>query len=115
MRPLAAALIGLALLLAACGSDEVRLVPGDAESGRVLYEAECAECHGSVGEGSDEGPPLDDALYRAPGFTDQQVAQAVREGAREEHWDFGAMPGLRSLDDREISDIVAFVRLLQGP
>lgn len=101
-------------ILAGCGSDEVVLVPGDATAGAAVYRAQCGACHGDVGEGTSSGPPLAHPLYQAPGFSDEQLARAVREGARQEHWDFGAMPGMRSLSDQQISDIVAYVRQLQS-
>ena len=110
----AAAAILVALVAAGCGSDRVQLVPGDAAAGAVLYEARCAGCHGAAGEGAEAGPPLDDPLYVSPGYSDQELARAVRNGAQQEHWDLGAMPGFRSLNDRELSDLVAFVRDLQA-
>jgi mono/diheme cytochrome c family protein len=116
MRRVSGALVVFLGLMgaSACGGGEVQLVPGDPAAGEEVYQAECAECHGEAGEGTADGSPLVDPLYLAPGFTDRKLARAVREGAPQEHWDFGAMPGLRYLTDRQISDVVAYVRRMQG-
>lgn len=77
----------------------------DIQRGRTLYTTHCAVCHG------DNGTPV---LPGTPNFrrmetlmrTDMQVMAAIRTGK-------GAMPGYFGvLRDREILDVVAYLRTL---
>ena len=77
----------------------------DINRGATLYATHCAACHGSNGTPVMPGAPNFrrlDALMRP----DTQLLAAIRSGK-------GAMPGyLGVLRDREILDVVAFLRTL---
>lgn len=102
-------------LLGACGSSEsveTTLADRDPEvvaAGAVLYEAECAECHGSDLRGTDKGPSHLSAVYEPGHHGDGAFQIAVLQGVRPHHWDFGQMPPV-PLEDGDIDKIIAFVR-----
>ncbi|SDZ20903.1 ubiquinol-cytochrome c reductase cytochrome c subunit [Micromonospora pattaloongensis] len=81
--------------------------PGDVVSGRDLFAANCAPCHGAAGSGAVltngwTAPPLYDS-------TAVQVAEAVRVGP-------GLMPAFPSqvLTDRQVDDLTSYVRQLRS-
>ena len=96
--------------------------PASAHPGLAVYERHCATCHGATG-GAD-GPGASALPIKPPPFTDGRLlnplsdaflATVVRDGA-------GAvglapqMPGFgRLLTEREIRDVVAYVRTLAQP
>lgn len=106
----------LALLVGACSSTE----PLDYEEpedggtlvaeGEVLYQANCAECHGSDLRGTDKGPSHLSIVYEPNHHGDAVFALAVINGARQHHWPFGDMEPIPGLDDTDIERIVAYVR-----
>lgn len=84
-----------------------RVGPGNLGSGREIFAANCAPCHGATGAGAAltngwTAPPLYDA-------TATQVAEAVRVGP-------GLMPAFPSqlLDDRQVDDLTAYVQRLRS-
>jgi cytochrome c6 len=88
----------LALLTASAGA-------ADIQRGRTLYSTHCAVCHGENGTPVMPGTPnfrRMETLMRP----DMQVMTAIRSGK-------GAMPGYFGiLRDREILDVVAYMRTL---
>ena len=89
------------------GTPIPRLSTGDVTSGRTVFLASCAACHGSSGTGTilQDGTRVPQ-LYATPS---EQVAEAVRVGP-------GEMPPFsdKTVDDQELSDIVSYVQQL-GP
>lgn len=84
-----------------------RVSPGSLITGRELYAANCAPCHGAGGTGAALtngwiAPPLYDA-------TPVQVAEAIRVGP-------GLMPVFPSqvLTDEQVNDLVTYVRRLRA-
>lgn len=73
---------------------------GDAQNGEVVFERECAACHGPAGEGG-TGPRLAGSGLDAP-----EITERIREGA-------GIMPaGL--VRGQEEADVVAYVVSIAG-
>jgi polyvinyl alcohol dehydrogenase (cytochrome) len=73
-------------------------------TGRAVYRARCASCHGGSGEGS-SGPALEDVADR---LSAEETATVVRDGR-------GAMPGWDgTLSDADIDAVVAYVRAGPG-
>ncbi len=76
-------------------------------NGGSVFRLQCAACHAWAGDGGAllhrEAPALHEA-------TATQIAEAVRVGP-------GAMPafGAAALNDRELADVVAYVRYLDHP
>jgi cytochrome c6 len=91
----------LATLALACAS----ATAADIGKGGSLYSTHCAMCHGPDGRPVMPGAPnfrRMDALMRP----DMQILSSVRNGK-------GAMPGFFGiLRDREILDVVAYLRTL---
>lgn len=76
--------------------------PGEVEAGRVVFETNCAGCHGANGEGSDIGRPLTDIATQADRA---QHIESVTNGRNN-------MPAFGDrLNDADISAAVSFVRL----
>jgi ubiquinol-cytochrome c reductase cytochrome c subunit len=79
----------------------------DVAPGGELFRLQCAACHAWAGDGGAllhrEAPQLHDA-------TPTQIGEAVRVGP-------GLMPafGQAALDDRQLSELVAYVRYLDHP
>lgn len=100
----------------------------NAEAGRLAYEKWCGECHGAEGLG--DGPAADHMLPRPRDFsqaryqirttgsgelpTDEDITRAIREGLPGT-----TMPGWPNLSNREVQDLVAYVksfsRFFAGP
>lgn len=83
-----------------------RVTPGDVVSGREIFAANCAPCHGATGSGAVltngwSAPPLYDASAT-------QVAEAVRVGP-------GLMPAFPAqvLTDQQVDDLTSYVRRLR--
>jgi ubiquinol-cytochrome c reductase cytochrome c subunit len=79
---------------------------GDVNRGRNLFAANCAPCHGAVGDGASIG--ASDVAPSLATATVFQVAEAIRVGP-------GVMPrfGTDVLSDRDVDDITRFVNLVQ--
>lgn len=80
---------------------------GDARIGGALYRANCSGCHGLNGDGGQIGISL-----RAPGFlaivSDDMLTETILNGRANT-----AMPSWRQFDNRDISDLLAFIRSWQ--
>lgn len=75
---------------------------GDPQAGASLYAKDCASCHGPHAEGLGGGPVLIDApaIYQRSRFS-----ELVLKGK-------GRMPAAQGIGDREIGDLLAFLRQL---
>jgi len=99
MRALAA--IVLALVLASAAA---------ADTGRDLYAENCSRCHGSAGEGTNDGPSLRDVGALAADFYLRTGYMPLRQ--------VGVQPRRTRVlfDERQIEDLVAYVAALgHGP
>ncbi|MBC7152756.1 MAG: cytochrome c [Rhizobium sp.] len=83
------------------------------EAGRVLFDANCATCHGPNASGSDHGPPLVHRIYEPSHHGDMAFLLAARQGVRAHHWRFGNMPAIDGVSEDEVVQITAYVRALQ--
>lgn len=112
MRLSLLALLGLSLVLPACGgegeeedefdttgADAVLALTGDATNGATVYGASCAACHAADGSGG-SGPSL---IEEIPELTDEQIAGIILNGYEE-------MAAQSSLDDQEVADVLAYCR-----
>jgi mono/diheme cytochrome c family protein len=84
-----------------------------ARSGKALFEANCAECHGQIGGGTDHGPPLVHDIYNPGHHADISFLLAARNGVRAHHWPFGNMPPQPQVNEAQVEAIVTYVRELQ--
>ncbi len=80
---------------------------GDAQVGAVLYRANCSGCHGNEAEGGQIGISL-----RSPSFlaiaSDNFLADTILRGRANT-----AMPSWRQFDNRDVSDLLAYLRSFQ--
>ena len=105
----------LVLLLTACGS------PGDDNdaagdvlaTGKVAFESRCAGCHGFDAVGTDTGPPLVHQVYEPGHHPDWAIRNAIADGVRSHHWNFGDMPAVEGVEEDEVTAIICYVRDLQ--
>lgn len=86
------------------------------ETGRSLYLASCAECHGASGHGegmfgADTFPPATDlTTAEAQSKSDAQLFWIVKHGLG-----FTAMPGYsRQYSDAQLGAVVGYIRVLQA-
>ena len=101
------ALVGHVASFGGGGPQIPRVGPGDLVSGRDLFAANCAPCHGAAGSGGVltngwVAPPLFDSSAT-------QIAEAVRVGP-------GLMPAFPSqvLTDQQVNDVTSYVRELRS-
>ena len=110
-----------AVLLAAACSGDGGGTSGDGASGRsdaflrgeALFVASCSLCHGAVGEGTQTGPPLVHPIYRPNHHPDFSFHNAVNNGVPQHHWAFGDMAPRAGLPEKDIDNIICYVRQLQ--
>jgi mono/diheme cytochrome c family protein len=84
-----------------------------AAAGRVAFDANCAQCHGKSGSGTEQGPPLVHDIYNPGHHSDEAFHYAVRQGVRQHHWPYGNMPAQPQVTDPQLAEIVSYVRELQ--
>jgi len=85
-----------------------------AGQGKVVFDANCASCHGvNAGGGTGNGPPLVHKIYKAGHHVDQAFVLAARNGVRAHHWPFGSMPKQPQVSLDDVAAIVRYVRELQ--
>lgn len=103
----------LGLGLAACATPstiDTAAAVGDPVAGEVLYQNNCAQCHGVDLRGTDKGPPHLDKVYEPSHHADISFQLAVDRGVPSHHWDFGPMPPIEGLTTEDVADMVAYVR-----
>jgi len=84
--------------------------PALVEAGSVLYQASCAECHGSDLRGTDQGPSHLSVVYEPTHHGDVAFQLAVLQGSRQHHWPFGDMEPVTGLTQDDVTKIIAYVR-----
>ena len=84
-----------------------------ASDGHEAFKENCATCHGASAGGTEQGPPLIHDIYNPGHHGDGSFYRAVRQGVRAHHWPFGNMPPQSHVSDREIAEIIAFIRETQ--
>jgi ubiquinol-cytochrome c reductase cytochrome c subunit len=79
---------------------------GNVNRGRALFAANCAQCHGAVGDGASVG--ADNVAPDLATATVFQIAEAIRAGP-------GVMPrfGRRALTDRDVDDIAYYINFVE--
>ncbi|MEH6471145.1 MAG: cytochrome c [Halopseudomonas sp.] len=88
-------------------------VVGSAIQGQQLYAGNCAFCHGKQMQGSRMGPPLKHKMYAPDQLSDEAIYRAIKLGAKQRHWRFGAMPSRSYIRPEKAAHVVAYIRQAQ--
>jgi mono/diheme cytochrome c family protein len=84
------------------------------ERGQTLFLENCATCHGPDAAGRyGIGPPLVNQIYRPSHHSDIAFIIASLNGVRQHHWNFGNMPPISGITERDVKDIIVYLRSLQ--
>ena len=83
-------------------------------AGKILFDANCAGCHGASGSGTDQGPPLIHRIYHPGHHGDMSFYIAVRQGTRAHHWTFGDMAPQPQVSPEDIPSIIRYIREVQA-
>ena len=86
----------------------------EAKHGEVLFNANCAACHGENAAGTDLGPPLIHDIYNPGHHSDEAFYLAASIGTRQHHWQFGDMPPQPQVSREDVSMIIRFIREVQA-
>ena len=79
------------------------------DAGQVLYQQNCASCHGERGDGiAGAFPPVAGSHLLAD---NAEMISSIRQGRR---GDVGIMPGFPHLSSRQIADLVSYVQHTWG-
>jgi mono/diheme cytochrome c family protein len=108
--------LAAASTLVGCGPDRGEVTgtsAPNATDGEQVYSDYCAACHGADFEGTTQGPSHLDPAFDPELTTDADYEAAIREGAETEDFEFVRMPPIRSLDDQQIADVIAYIRRVQ--
>nr|WP_317626786.1 cytochrome c [Rhodoalgimonas zhirmunskyi] len=85
-----------------------------AQSGKQVFDAKCAVCHGTDAAGKKgNGPPLVHKIYEPSHHGDYAVQLAVVQGVRAHHWPFGDMAPVPGVTTAQVEQIVAYLREMQ--
>ncbi len=91
----------------------------DPERGRTVYSASCVTCHGQRGQGMpNQGLPLRDSKFIAE-QSDEALLEYLKVGRAVDAPDtktgllMPARGGNAAVDDEQLRDVVAFLRVLQ--
>ena len=111
------ATLGLAAILAACGSDTAATappepIPTDA-NGATVYALRCASCHGEDLRGTTKGPSQLSIVYEPNHHGDDSYRSAIRNGVAQHHWGFGNMPAVEDITDEQIELVITYIRSQQ--
>ncbi len=93
---------------------DLTTVPEDLQAAAMLFEANCAKCHGFDANGTDQGPPFISPVYVASHHGDQSFINAATTGVIAHHWKFGNMPPVEGITEDEVWEIVKYVRYVQA-
>ena len=85
-----------------------------ARDGKILFDQNCAACHGASASGSDTGPPLVHDIYNPGHHADDAFVLAARNGTRAHHWPYGDMPPIDGVNEAQARAIATYVRELQA-
>ena len=96
--------------------------------GQLAFERSCIECHGknaaggtgnqtysgaATPGGTGKGPPLIHPIYEPGHHPDTAFLRAAFQGVPAHHWNFGDMPPVDGITQREVELISTYVREVQ--
>ena len=84
---------------------------GDPQAGQAVYQKSCRACHGVTGEGNpamvkaSKGALQSLSSKEVQARTDEQLAKDIAGGT-------GAKKAIKPLSEKQMSDVIAFIRTL---
>ena len=84
-----------------------------ASKGKIVFNTNCASCHGVNASGGMGGPPLIHNIYNPGHHANQSFINAVRNGVRQHHWNFGDMPAQQHVAFGDMVFLLKFIREVQ--
>ena len=84
-----------------------------ASKGQVVFNSNCASCHGVNAAGGSGGPPLIHTIYNPGHHGNKAFVSAVRNGVNQHHWTFGNMPPQRQVAFGDMVFLMKFIREVQ--
>lgn len=118
VRHLASALLSAGFCLAVAAQNiqipqpSAGLMPNMAK-GKVLFEKNCASCHGADLRGTSKGPAMLHPFYVPGHHSDIAFQVAAKYGSRAHHWQFGDMPPVPTVTPDDVAHITVYIRAEQ--
>jgi len=82
--------------------------------GQIAFERTCATCHGAKGAGgTGKAPPLIHPIYEPGHHPDAAFLRAAFQGVQAHHWNFGDMPPVEGITEKEVELIATYIREIQ--
>jgi cytochrome c oxidase cbb3-type subunit 3 len=96
------------VLISACVICSAQTSASKSSSGRRTFETICASCHGLNGKGGERGPEIATRLEIVK-LSDGQLFKVLHDGKPQ-----GGMPGFGGLGTAKLTEVLAYLRSLQG-
>lgn len=100
------------LMIAACGEGggSQQGTADTVQAGEKLFNANCSVCHGLDAVGTNQGPPLIDRTYYPGHHNDFSIRNAIKNGVRSHHWNFGNMLPVAGVSEDDAEKIICYIR-----
>ena len=92
---------------------EVGNLSSTASKGQLVFNTNCASCHGINAAGGIGGPPLIHNIYNPGHHANASFIRAVRNGVQQHHWQFGDMPPQKHVAFGDMVFLMKFIREVQ--
>lgn len=99
------------LLLTVVSASALLASPGDAQAGKTAYDTKCKTCHGANGEGNAALAKTLKVTFKdlkskeVQSKSDADIKKQIVEG-------YQKMAPVKGLSDKQLDDVIAFVRSL---
>ena len=100
------------LVVTGCGGDggSQQGTAGAVQAGEKLFNTNCSACHGVGAVGTNQGPPLIDRTYYPGHHNDFSIRNAIKNGVRAHHWNFGNMLPVPGVTEDDAEKIICYIR-----